>query len=66
MTHCGDDSANGSRGHVLSLGLAHQSHSQVLHIEHHPLQQSLLGVRPILWQLWLDKKDRTEEITKML
>lgn len=56
VTHRGNNSANGSWSHVLSFGLAHQSHTQVLHIEHHPLQQSLLGVRPVLWELWLDKK----------
>lgn len=50
-THSGNNSANGSRGHVLSFRLAHQSHTQVLHIEHHPLQQGLFGVRPVLWQL---------------
>lgn len=50
-THSGDDPADGGRGHVLSFGLAHQRHAQVLDVEHHPLQQSLLGVRPVLRQL---------------
>lgn len=51
VTHRGNNSTNGSRGHVLSFRLPHQSHTQVLHVEHHPLQQSLLGVGPVLRQL---------------
>lgn len=64
VTHRGNNSANGSRGHVLSFGLAHQRHTQVLHIEHHALQQRLLGVRPVLWQLWSDKNTRHKESPK--
>lgn len=55
ITHHGNDSANGRRRHVLSFGLAHQGHSEVFDIEHHPLQQGLLGVCPVLRQLWWDK-----------
>lgn len=56
-THHGDDPADGGRGHVLSFGLAHQRHAQVLDVEHHPLQQSLLGVGPVLRQLY-DRGER--------
>lgn len=51
-THGGDDPADGGRGHVLSFGLAHQRQAQVLDVEHHPLQQRLLGVGPVLRQLY--------------
>lgn len=59
MTHRGDNPANGGWGHVLSFGLSHQGHPQVLHIEHHALQQSLFGVSPVLRQLYSDKNMTT-------
>lgn len=55
LTDRGHNPPDGSRCHVFSFRLANQSHAQILHIEHHPFQESLLGVRPVLWELYNTK-----------
>lgn len=47
-----DNPVDGCSSHFLSFRLTHQRHAQVLHIEHHSLQQGLLSVRPVLWKLY--------------
>lgn len=51
MTDRGYNPPDSSCCHVFSFRLAYQSHAQILHIEHHPFQECLLGVCPVLWEL---------------
>lgn len=65
-TYRWDNPVDGSGGHFLSFRLTNQRHAQVLHIEHHSLQQSLLSVRPVLWKLYKNKEQtlfKHEQIT---
>lgn len=50
--HRGHNPLDSSRRQLLTLGLFHQCHAQVLEAEEHPLKQCLPSVCPVLRQLW--------------
>ena len=62
--HRGNNPLDGGGWQLLALGLLHQCDAQVLQLEHHPLQQGLPRVRPVLRQLWAhrERDTHTEEI----
>lgn len=58
--HRGHDPLDGGGRQLLTLGLLHQRHAQVLEAEEHALEQRLPSVCPVLGQLWAQEDRRSD------